>query len=241
LQVMDHGKLTDHNGKQVDFRNVILIMTTNAGASDLAKSAFGFTRSKREGDDLEAVNRLFTPEFRNRLDSIIAFGHLPKEVVAQVVDKFVMQLDAQLSDRNISIELSSEARDWLVEHGYDEAMGARPMARLIQTSIKQQLADEILFGRLKNGGTVRVIVVPGEDGAKRSLGFVYPEGPLLPRQETLLLASTSTPKKAGKSTARQAARKGDKGSDGLPSVPPSGKGRGTGSGTGRSRRKAPVA
>jgi ATP-dependent Clp protease ATP-binding subunit ClpA len=238
LQVMDHGKLTDHNGKQVDFRNVILIMTTNAGASDLAKSAFGFTRSKREGDDLEAVNRLFTPEFRNRLDAIIAFGHLPKEVVAQVVDKFVMQLDAQLAERNISIELSSEARDWLVEHGYDEAMGARPMARLIQTSIKQQLADEILFGRLKNGGTVRVIVVPGEDGAKRSLGFVYPEGPLLPRQETLLLANATSGKKPAKAAPKASVKKG---SGGLPSVPPSGKGRGTGSGTGRVRGKAPAA
>ncbi len=136
LQIMDHGKLTDHNGKQVDFRNVIIIMTTNAGAADMARPAYGFTRSKREGDDTEAVNKLFAPEFRNRLDAIISFGHLPKEVVQKVVDKFVMQLELQLADRNVSIELTEEAREWLVEHGYDEAMGARPMARLIQISIK---------------------------------------------------------------------------------------------------------
>jgi ATP-dependent Clp protease ATP-binding subunit ClpA len=126
LQVMDHGKLTDHNGKQVDFRNVIIIMTSNAGASDMAKSAYGFTQTKRTGDDVEAINRLFAPEFRNRLDAIISFGHLPKEVVAKVVDKFVLQLEAQLADRNVTIELSDEARAWLVEHGYDDAMGARP-------------------------------------------------------------------------------------------------------------------
>ena len=184
LQVMDHGKLTDNNGKQVDFRNVILIMTTNAGASDMAKAAFGFTRQKREGDDTEAINRLFTPEFRNRLDATVSFGHLPTEVVAQVVDKFIMQLDAQLSDRNVSIELSDEARKWLVENGYDQAMGARPMARLIQSAIKTPLADEVLFGRLKNGGTVRVIVT-GDDTGARKLGFVYPDGPLLaaPRKD----------------------------------------------------------
>ncbi len=182
LQVMDHGKLTDHNGKQVDFRNVIIIMTTNAGAADLARSAYGFTQSKREGDDTEAINRLFAPEFRNRLDAIISFGRLPKEVVAKVVDKFVMQLEAQLADRNVVIELTDEARDWLVEHGYDETMGARPMGRLIQTIIKTPLADEVLFGKLKNGGAVRVIVVKGDDG-KESLGFEYPEGPVMPRPE----------------------------------------------------------
>ncbi|MDJ1157215.1 ATP-dependent Clp protease ATP-binding subunit ClpA [Chelatococcus sp. SYSU_G07232] len=182
LQVMDHGKLTDHNGKQVDFRNVILIMTTNAGAADLARPAYGFTRTKREGDDQEAVNKLFAPEFRNRLDAIISFGHLPREVVAKVVDKFVLQLEAQLADRNVTIELSDEAREWLVEHGYDETMGARPMARLIQTTIKTPLADEVLFGRLKGGGAVRVIVLTGEDG-KRTLGFDYPEGPVTPKPE----------------------------------------------------------
>src|SRR4051812_23335520 len=182
LQIMDHGKLTDHNGKQVDFRNVILIMTTNAGAADMARAAFGFTRSKREGDDMEAINRLFAPEFRNRLDAVVAFSHLPTEVVTRVVDKFIMQLDAQLSERNVSIELTDEARRWLVEHGYDEAMGARPMARIIQQTIKTPLADEVLFGRLKNGGTVRVVVTSDENGTK-SLSFVFPEGPVLPRPE----------------------------------------------------------
>ena len=144
-------------------------MTTNAGASDLAKSAFGFTRAKREGDDQEAINRLFAPEFRNRLDAIISFGQLPREVIARVVDKFVLQLEAQLSDRNVTIELSDDARAWLIEHGYDATMGARPMARLIQTAIKTPLADEVLFGKLKRGGTV-LVRVREEDG-KKVLGF----------------------------------------------------------------------
>ena len=188
LQIMDHGKLTDHYGKQIDFRNVILIMTTNAGAADLAKQAFGFTRTKREGDDLEAINRLFAPEFRNRLDAVISFGHLPKEVVAKVVDKFVLQLEAQLADRNVTIELSDEARAWLVEHGYDETMGARPMARLIQSTIKTPLADEVLFGKLKGGGAVRVVVVKDDEAAKdgkaqEKIGFEFPEGPVAPKPE----------------------------------------------------------
>ena len=123
LQVMDHGKLTDHNGKAIDFRNVILIMTTNAGAADMAREAYGFTRQKREGDDLEAINKLFTPEFRNRLDAVVPFGRLPEEVIAKVVDKFILQLEAQLADRNVTVELTDESRKWLVEHGYDEAMG----------------------------------------------------------------------------------------------------------------------
>src|ERR671910_512846 len=182
LQVMDHGKLTDHNGKQVDFRNVIIIMTTNAGASDMARPAMGFTRAKREGDDTDAINKLFAPEFRNRLDATISFGHLPKEVVQKVVDKFVLQLEAQLADRNVTIELSDEARDWLVEHGYDETMGARPMARLIQTTIKTPLADDILFGRLKDGGAVRVIVNTDDIGLQ-TLGFEYLEGPVAPKPE----------------------------------------------------------
>ncbi len=182
LQVMDHGKLTDHNGKQIDFRNVILIMTTNAGAADMARAAFGFTRNKREGDDLEAINKMFTPEFRNRLDAIVTFGHLPVSVIAKVVDKFVLQLEAQLADRNVTIELTDEARNWLVEHGYDEAMGARPMARVIQQSIKTPLADEVLFGKLKNGGAVRVVVT-SDDGGPKKLGFVFPDGPVLPRPE----------------------------------------------------------
>ncbi len=181
LQVMDHGKLTDHNGKQISFRNVILVMTTNAGAADLAKASFGFTQNKRTGDDVEAINRMFAPEFRNRLDAIVPFGHLPTEVIAKVVDKFVMQLEAQLADRNVAIELSDEARLWLVQRGYDETMGARPMARVIQTHIKTALADEVLFGRLKNGGTVRVVVA-GEDKESK-LVFVFPDGPVLPRPD----------------------------------------------------------
>ena len=188
LQIMDHGKLTDHSGKQINFRNVILIMTTNAGAQEMAKAAFGFHQSKREGDDTEAINRLFAPEFRNRLDAIVPFGRLPEEVIARVVDKFILQLEAQLADRNVTIELSDEARVWLVKNGYDETMGARPMARVIQKEIKTPLADEVLFGRLKNGGIVRVVVTGDESGAKK-LGFVYPEGPAQPRLERDLLVA----------------------------------------------------
>ncbi|RXF75110.1 ATP-dependent Clp protease ATP-binding subunit ClpA [Hansschlegelia zhihuaiae] len=184
LQVMDHGKLTDHNGKQVDFRNVILIMTTNAGASDLAKAPIGFGRSKRTGEDSDAINRLFAPEFRNRLDSIIAFGNLPIEVVRQVVEKFVLQLEAQLADRNVTIELSDEARDWLAERGYDPMMGARPLARLIQETIKTPLAEEVLFGQLKGGGAVRV-VVESKEGGEPGLGFEFPAGPVTPKPEKI--------------------------------------------------------
>jgi ATP-dependent Clp protease ATP-binding subunit ClpA len=184
LQVMDHGKLTDHNGKQVDFRNVILIMTTNAGASDLAKQAYGFTRSKREGDDQEAINKMFAPEFRNRLDATITFAHLSPEVIAKVVEKFVLQLEAQLGDRNVTIELSEEASRWLIANGYDELMGARPMARVIQEHIKKPLADEVLFGHLKAGGHVRVIVDKDEQGHEK-LGFQFLEGPVTPKPEKL--------------------------------------------------------
>jgi len=156
LQIMDHGKLTDHNGKQIDFRNVVLIMTTNAGAAELAKSAIGFNRTKREGEDEDAIKKLFTPEFRNRLDSVIPFSNLGKPVISKVIEKFVFQLEAQLADRNVSIELTEAAKEWLGEHGYDEQFGARPMARVIQEHIKKPLAEELLFGRLESGGTVRV-------------------------------------------------------------------------------------
>jgi len=202
LQVMDHGKLTDHNGKSVDFRNVIMIMTTNAGAADLAKSAYGFTTNTREGDDMEAISKLFAPEFRNRLDSIISFGRLPKEVVAKVVDKFVLQLEAQLADRNVVIELSDEARDWLCEHGYDDAMGARPMARLIQSTIKTPLADEVLFGKLKNGGAVQV-VVKTEDSGKQALGFEFPEGPVTPRPEKVVTNAAKRAKRKPRPFAKR--------------------------------------
>ena len=184
LQIMDHGKLTDHHGKQVDFRNVILIMTTNAGASDMARAAIGFTRNKREGDDMEAITRLFAPEFRNRLDAIITFAHLSPEITKMVVEKFVLQLEAQLADRDVTIELTDEATEWLIANGYDELMGARPMARVIQEHIKKALADEVLFGRLKGGGHVRVIVVTDEAGNSK-LGFDYPDGPVKPRPEKL--------------------------------------------------------
>jgi ATP-dependent Clp protease ATP-binding subunit ClpA len=166
LQVMDHGQLTDHNGKKIDFRNVILIMTTNAGASDMAKAAFGFGSSKREGEDVEALNRLFTPEFRNRLDAVIPFGSLPTPVIHQVVQKFVMQLETQLSERNVTFDLHEDAIAWLSEKGYDEKMGARPLSRVIQEHIKKPLAEEILFGKLKNGGVVKVTVGLKPDGKK---------------------------------------------------------------------------
>ena len=158
LQVMDHGKLTDNNGKQVDFRNVVLIMTTNAGASDMARNAMGFTQNMRQGDDQEAITKLFTPEFRNRLDAVVSFGHLPKEVVRKVVEKFVLQLEAQLSERQVNIELSTEAADYIAEKGYDQQMGARPLARVIQEEIKKPLAEELLFGKLSKGGTVRILL-----------------------------------------------------------------------------------
>ena len=158
LQVMDYGKLTDHNGKTVDFRNVIVIMTTNAGAADLAKPAIGFERTERGGEDEEAINRMFSPEFRNRLDAVIPFGNLTPEIVSRVVDKFVMQLEAQLADRNVTIELTAAARDWLARKGYDPLYGARPLARVIQEHIKKPLAEELLFGKLAKGGAVEVDV-----------------------------------------------------------------------------------
>jgi ATP-dependent Clp protease ATP-binding subunit ClpA len=161
LQVMDHGKLTDHNGKSVDFRNVILIMTTNAGATELAKHAIGFEREVREGEDQAAIEKMFTPEFRNRLDAVIAFANLSPEVVGRVVDKFVMQLEAQLADRNVTIELTPAARAWLAKKGYDKQMGARPLARVIQQEIKKPLADQLLFGGLVTGGHVVVDIADG--------------------------------------------------------------------------------
>ncbi|MEA2792288.1 MAG: ATP-dependent Clp protease ATP-binding subunit ClpA, partial [Acetobacteraceae bacterium] len=151
LQIMDHGKLTDHNGKTVDFRNIILIMTTNAGASDMAKEVIGFGREVRQGEDDDAIKRLFTPEFRNRLDATITFAALTQEIVGRVVEKFVMQLEAQLADRNVTIELSSAAKEWLAERGYDRLYGARPLSRVIQEHIKKALAEELLFGKLVKG------------------------------------------------------------------------------------------
>jgi ATP-dependent Clp protease ATP-binding subunit ClpA len=183
LQVMDHGKLTDHNGKTVDFRNVILIMTTNAGAADMAKPAIGFGQEARVGEDAEAINRMFTPEFRNRLDAVVGFGRLKPETIHRVVDKFVLELERQLADRQVAIAVSDEARTWLAEKGYDELYGARPLARVIQESIKKPLADELLFGRLAKGGSVRVKVENGK------LGFEFgpTQPPALPKPSEKLL------------------------------------------------------
>ncbi|MDP4063901.1 ATP-dependent Clp protease ATP-binding subunit ClpA [Rhodobacteraceae bacterium IMCC1933] len=161
LQVMDHGKLTDHNGRTTDFRNVVLIMTSNAGASEMSKAAIGFGRERREGEDTQAIERTFTPEFRNRLDAVVSFAPLDRDVIAQVVEKFVLQLEAQLMDRNVSIEITKAAADWLGEKGYDSKMGARPLGRVIQEHIKKPLAEELLFGKLTKGGVVKVGVKAG--------------------------------------------------------------------------------
>ncbi|MEM6660957.1 MAG: AAA family ATPase, partial [Pseudomonadota bacterium] len=185
LQVMDHGTLTDHNGKSVSFRNVILIMTSNAGAAEQAKAAVGFGRDRREGADTEAVERMFTPEFRNRLDATISFGSLPKDVILMVVEKFVLQLEAQLMERSVSIELTRPAAEWIADKGYDDKMGARPLSRVIQENIKKPLAEELLFGDLAKGGIVRVSVKDG----KLHLETVPPGKPQLPEEKTPLLTA----------------------------------------------------
>nr|WP_242533709.1 ATP-dependent Clp protease ATP-binding subunit ClpA [Salipiger bermudensis] len=171
LQVMDHGSLTDHNGRTVDFRNVILIMTSNAGAAEQAKAAIGFGRDRREGEDTAAIERTFTPEFRNRLDAVISFQPLPKEVILSVVEKFVLQLEAQLMDRNVTIELTKPAAEWLADKGYDDRMGARPLGRVIQENLKKPLAEELLFGKLTKGGVVKV----GVKDDKLSLSIEGPD------------------------------------------------------------------
>ena len=169
LQIMDHGKLTDHNGKAVDFRNVVLIMTTNAGAVELAKPAIGFEREERSGDDEEAIERMFSPEFRNRLDSIIPFANLSPEIMSKVVDKFIMELEAQLTDRDVTITLTDQSREWLAKKGYDKRFGARPLSRVIQEHIKKPISEELLFGRLVKGGIVKVTV------ENRKIAFEYPK------------------------------------------------------------------
>ncbi|MGL4320925.1 MAG: AAA family ATPase, partial [Paracoccaceae bacterium] len=185
LQVMDHGKLTDHNGRSVDFRNVILIMTSNAGASEMAKSAIGFGRERRTGEDTAAIERTFTPEFRNRLDAVISFAPLGKEIILQVVEKFVMQLEAQLLDRGVHIELTPEAAAWLGDKGYDDKMGARPLGRVIQEHIKKPLAEELLFGKLVKGGVVRV----GLKDDAIELHVEEPQKPALTRAKPPLLTA----------------------------------------------------
>lgn len=158
LQVMDHGTLTDNNGRKADFRNIILIMTTNAGAESLSRTSMGFTQQDNSTDGSEAVNKLFTPEFRNRLDAIIQFKPLDKSIILNVVDKFIIELEAQLEEKGVAIDFNDEAKAWLAEHGFDARMGARPMSRLISENVKKPLADEILFGKLSRGGKVRVIL-----------------------------------------------------------------------------------
>jgi ATP-dependent Clp protease ATP-binding subunit ClpA len=162
LQVMDHGTLTDNNGRKADFRNVVIIMTTNAGAQEMSRSSIGFTSQDHSSDGMEVIKRMFTPEFRNRLDAIIQFSGLSQENIAKVVDKFVFELEGQLQEKHVSLMVEAEARVWLAEHGYDPNMGARPMARLIQEEIKKPLAEELLFGRLIGGGTVRIDVAEGK-------------------------------------------------------------------------------
>jgi ATP-dependent Clp protease ATP-binding subunit ClpA len=224
LQVMDHGKLTDHNGKSIDFRNVVLIMTTNAGAADMAKPPMGFNRMKREDEDSEAVNRMFTPEFRNRLDAVVAFSGLPPAVITKVVEKFIFQLEAQLADRGVSIDLTEEATAWLAEKGYDEKFGARPLARLIQEKIKKPLAEELLFGKLEHGGTVKVMVKgKGEDS---ELAFQFTPADPSKKQKTeddddedtgpQPVLADATPKKALPSPKEKS---GGKSSGAVPSVP----------------------
>ena len=181
LQVMDNGALTDHNGKKVDFRNVIIVMTTNAGASEASKAAIGFGSSKRTGDDMEAINRLFAPEFRNRLDAIIPFEGLKPDVVHQVVQKFVMQLEAQLSERGVTFELTEGAIKWIAKKGYDDRMGARPLGRVIQEHIKKPLADEVLFGKLQKGGTVKVSVVTKDGESELKLEAIK-DKPVKPKK-----------------------------------------------------------
>ena len=171
LQVMDYGKLTDNNGKTIDFRNVILIMTTNAGAADIAKTPVGFGRALGDDTDSyadnEAITKMFAPEFRNRLDAIVPFQNLQPETVEKVVDKFIIQLEGQLADKNVKIELSDAARKYLAKKGYDPAMGARPLSRVIQEKVKRPLAEEILFGKLSAGGLVYV----DYDGEKLAFTF----------------------------------------------------------------------
>ncbi|MEO1322396.1 MAG: ATP-dependent Clp protease ATP-binding subunit ClpA [Pseudomonadota bacterium] len=186
LQVMDNGTLTDANGRKVDFRNVILVMTTNAGASDAAKNSIGFGRGRKDDEQEEALKRLFTPEFRNRLDSVITFGGLTPEIIERVVEKFVLQLEVQLADRNVTIELAAGARDWLAKRGFDAEFGARPLARVISEHVKKPMAEELLFGKLSKGGTVKI----GHDKKKDILTFKYVEEKPAKRK----------PKAAGKGT-----------------------------------------
>ncbi len=188
LQVMDNGQLTDSNGKKVDFRNVVLIMTTNAGAADAQRQTIGFGRGRADGESDEAIKRIFTPEFRNRLDAVVAFKPLTQEIIRQVVQKFVIQLEAQLADRNVTIETTDEAADWLAKNGFDELYGARPLARVIQEHIKKPLADDILFGKLAKGGHVKVVLRDGKIAFDFEIDGVAPREPGAPEIEEPALA-----------------------------------------------------
>ena len=159
---MDHGTLTDNNGRKADFRNVILVMTTNAGAQETSRPSIGFTQQDHSTDAMEAIRKLFTPEFRNRLDAIVQFNPLDPTVIVQVVDKFIFELEAQLQEQQVTLEIDEAARLWLAEHGYDPKMGARPMARLIQQHIKKPLAEELLFGKLARGGHLLIQLEDGQ-------------------------------------------------------------------------------
>lgn len=193
LQVMDNGTLTDHNGKKIDFRNVILIMTTNAGAKELSKAAIGFGRETNDGASDEAIKQMFSPEFRNRLDSTINFNFLPPEVVAKVVEKFVLQLELQLADRGVEISLEEDAKAWLAEKGYDRHYGARPLERVIQENIKKPLADELLFGKLAKGGEVIVKLKEGEMAFE-----ITPHAPKAPPKKPGKKSSAKVPVAGGK-------------------------------------------
>jgi len=192
LQVMDNGALTDSNGRKVDFRNVILIMTTNAGASDAAKNAIGFGAGKKVDEQEEALKRLFTPEFRNRLDSTIIFGGLTPEIIDRVVEKFVLQLEIQLEDRGVSIDITKAARDWLAKRGFDADMGARPLARTIQEHVKKPMAEELLFGKLVKGGIVHIDIDPDDEDA---LAFDYIEDKKKPKKKDAEDAEGEEPEK----------------------------------------------
>jgi ATP-dependent Clp protease ATP-binding subunit ClpA len=181
LQVMDYGKLTDNNGKTVDFRNVILIMTSNCGASELQKSSIGFGEFSEDDRSSEAINRSFTPEFRNRLDAIINFAHLSQETVMQIVQKFIVKLENQLCEKDVQISISDDATRWLAKEGYDKLMGARPLARIIQEKIKKALADELLFGKLSQGGSVYVSL----NQEKNELEMIYESKAQLPTRKKI--------------------------------------------------------
>ena len=198
LQVMDNGTLTDKNGKTVNFRNAILIMTSNAGASDMARAPMGFGKLDRTGEDKSAIKKFFTPEFRNRLDAIVGFKHLTPKIVEHVVDKFIHKLEAQLSERNVTINLDKKSTDWLVEHGYDQTMGARPLSRLIADKIKKPLADHVLFGKLSKGGSVTITV-------DRSGELAFDIAPPTKAKKATKAKPKPTPKKGSKKSKAETA------------------------------------